>query len=1027
VIRTKTELKLCDVARRKGENELEASQSKRGGEVTFERKSAMQMPELLVFVRLFVVGLVTAEVFRLTWSIGIQFGRSIADINPAWRLGVAVLIGAICAGYFWARQGVDHSIRLYRSYRVDLLAMLVLGAWTNLLIENWLERLHKMAAGVGPFWAPTIIGVLTLMMASALWRTYLPRKPEQPQQFFFLTDDEIAGEADDVLGSNEQANSFAATVLASGSHAGIVFGIDAPWGTGKTSFLNLAQRHWETTAPDSLIVFRFEPLRYASDTDLADKLIRDLSAVIQREVYVPEFRPAASRYSRMLKGRTDFSFFGLKFSIEPSSETVDELLDDIDAVLKRIRRRVIVIIDDLDRLDAKSINNVLFIARRTFRLTQAAYILCYDTEILVGAKDEGEKARHFLEKFVNVKLSLFIDSKTLQEFLLHDWKKKGSGYPSIPADTMIKLSAVLGELAAVLRDDNAAKYLPLVGDLRKIKRFVNAILLLQLEKTDLSQSDFNGRDLLNLILLHLHFPGLFRRIYAEETEGRSGAFSVRREVGSGTSRYVNAPQLQQAIEPLRGGVEEFLLIQLFDVEALGIDDTSEVDEATRSSRACFNDSRSRNLEKFLKLIVRFSTPEPSETFRLYQVAVARVVEDRELVSAILTDGPFSLASGERSHDQFWRILLSKSYDFDSRTANDAIKTLVKYLPSYSTIEADGRGLRPRSIYSLILLLDRAGWGRTSGKRRSNSAENIVEVARRIFGEAEYEREGLIDQLAAPERGVLGWYDLLLFRLQCSADRGGQVFNVTNALIVHDDANARTEGDTRLLAISGMRTLSQRIFSKFHEEFVKPGRNYLAAVEETSEQLFFGAAEEHLKNGAEQIGAAETLQHRLLATKSMVKTFVIYQLTNRKPPTGSGVGCGYYDPEGRADKSDIASLMNKYIFEVCFNPELDSRNVYRFADYCLCKLANGFWSSAEDEDDGYFPTPASLSDELDASELVAYWEKFGPTIKQMNLPNLNSRVFTHNYSADYKTDLPRVYDVLDSMISGGSSQSSTSVK
>ncbi len=194
-----------------------------------------------------------------------------------------------------------------------------------------------------------------------------------------------------------------------------------------------------------------------------------------------------------------------------------------------------MIIDDLDRLDAKSINNVLFIARRTFRLTRAATILCYDTEVLVGAKEEGDKARQFLEKFVNVKLSLFIDGKTLQGFLLRDWKNKGSEYPSIPADTMIKLSAVLAELARLLEADNAARYRPVVGDLRKIKRFVNALLLLQLEKTDLGRTDFNGRDLVNLILLHLHYPGLFRRVYAEETEGRSGSFSVRREVGSRTS------------------------------------------------------------------------------------------------------------------------------------------------------------------------------------------------------------------------------------------------------------------------------------------------------------------------------------------------------------------------------------------------------------------------------------------------------------------------------------------------------------
>src|SRR5690606_29493997 len=193
-------------------------------------------------------------------------------------------------------------------------------------------------------------------------------------------------------------------------------------------------------------------------------------------------------------------------------------LDDIDEVLRRIGRRVIVVIDDLDRLDSKTVNNVLFATRRTLKLSQATYILCYDTEVLVD-NEEGSRAREFLEKFVTVKLSLFVDSSKLRDFLRQDWKQDGTQFGLVPPDTMIKLGAVLNELAEILDGELAANYLSLVGDLRKVKRFINAILMMQIEKTDLGRTDFNKRDLINLMLLHLHYPGVFRRIYAEETEG----------------------------------------------------------------------------------------------------------------------------------------------------------------------------------------------------------------------------------------------------------------------------------------------------------------------------------------------------------------------------------------------------------------------------------------------------------------------------------------------------------------------------
>lgn len=981
--------------------------------MTSQRKSTAPMPELLVFARAFALGLVVAEVVRLAYIAGSQFADTIEDADPRWRMSITLLAALLTGAYFWARQGFDQSKRLYLSWRVDLLVMILLGVETDFLIEPWLEKVHDVVEGANPLWAPTLLSVLLMIIASALWRGYAPKRPQPAPQLYFLTDDEIKLKSEDILGSETQAKSFAETVLASGSHAGIVFGIDAPWGTGKTSFINLAQQHWESVKPRNVIVFRFEPLRYASDPDLADKFIRDLSAVIQREVFVPEFRPTASRYSRMLKGKTDFSFLGFKFSLEPSAETVDELLDDIDAVLMRIGRRVIVIVDDLDRLDLKAANNVLFIARRTFRLTQAAYVLCYDTEVLIAGKEDGDRARQFLEKFVNVKLSLFVDAGTLKEFLRVDWGSDTRRFPAIPADTMVKLAAVLDELATALGDDNAAHYLPLIGDLRKIKRFVNAVLLLQLDKADLGRTDFHQRDLLNLVLLHLHYPGIFRRLYAEETEGRTGAFSVRRGDGSSRgSNYTNSPGLDSVMKSCDPGAT-FLLMQLFDLQSLGLQDFTELPESVRSSRACFNSGKHRNLEAYLKLIVRFSTPEPRDTFRLYQEAVERVVTGGKKISAILNEQEFSLTRGEIAHDQFWRILVSQSYDFTATTANDAISTLVDYLPRYSLVDADARGLRARSIYTLILLLDRAGWGRTAGKRKNNSRENVVEVARRIFGEGEHRDVGLLDALSSVDRGAIGWNDLMLFRLQCNADRQGQVFQVHTALIVHGDMKAPTSGDTRLLAIAGMRTISQRVFARFHEQFIKPGRNFLASVDETPDGSFFGDSASHVLEEAQKHGNSDELRHRLLGTRSLAKTFVLYQLANAKPPTGSGVGCGYYDPDGKADRAGIAELMNQYIFDVCFSPEADADNVQRFVDYCLCSLESGLWAGGDEE--GYVPTASSLADGLDSKALAAYWAKFGAAIKAMGLTTLDRQVHTLNYVADYKTDLPRIFDVLDSML------------
>ncbi len=546
------------------------------------------MPELLVFARAAALGFASAEIFHIA-HIG---GNGIAALwdyfDPSLRLALVAILLVLLAWYSASRGIAGNVLRFWRSQRVDLLLSIMLGVWANYIFLPVTQTFHASVGKADPLWTLVAMSFLLLMIASSLIRALGGQTKESASQLYFLTDDEIRMAADDVLANQEQATHFAQTVVSSASSSGLVYGIDGPWGTGKTSFINLANNYWQLNASNEVIVFKFESLRYASDPDLSERLIRDLSAEIQRQVFVPEFQPAATRYSRMLKGKADFSFLGFKLALEPSTETMDELLEDIDDVLKRIRRRLIVVVDDLDRLEAKAVNNVLFTLRRTFKLSQATYILCYDTENLVAIRDEGERARQFLEKFVNIKLSLFVDSSALTRFLRRDWNKDDGKNQSIPSETMLKLASILSELADILEDKQlAANYMPLIGDMRKLKRFVNAVLAMQIEKTNLARTDFNRRDLINLMLLHLNYPGIFRRIYTEETEGRSGIFSIATKANADTTEYVNEDGYSNFAESCKG-LDGFLLDQLFKGDSLALGAYGSVDESVSASRACFN-------------------------------------------------------------------------------------------------------------------------------------------------------------------------------------------------------------------------------------------------------------------------------------------------------------------------------------------------------------------------------------------------------------------------------------------------------
>lgn len=975
-------------------------------------KPAMNMPELRVFGKPLVIGFVVAEVWRAAFYLGASFSQVLVDVGPWVQAAGILTIALICITYAFKRGAHAAAARIGRSFRIDLLIAIGVGIWINLLVAPWLARPHNALKDADPYWAPAMLLLLCIMLLSPLIRSYWPRPKKTIPQQYFIADEEISDQREDLLERKSQAKSFAEAVLESGAHPGLIFGVEGPWGVGKTSFINLAERYW-SQSEDRVIVCRFEPLRYASEPDLADRLIRDLSGSIQRKVFAPEFRPTASRYSRLIKGKADVSFLGFKLSLEPSPETVDELLEDINEVLKRIGRRVIIVIDDLDRLDAKTINNVLFATRQTFKLSQATYVLCYDTEILAGSQDEGSRAREFLEKFVTVKLSLFVDSSNIRDFLKRDWQQVENHLGSIPSDTMVKLGAVLNELANILHGELAASYSPLVGDMRKVKRFVNAMLLMQIEKSELGRTDFNRRDLINLILLHLHYPGLFRRIYSEETQGRIGIFSVRRDYKE--RKFKNSDEFLTLVNE-QPGAAAFLLTQLFNVNTLQLGDSNGMDEAVLASRACFNNESFRNLEDYLKLIVHFATPEPQKTYVLYQEAVESIRKGSS-ISSVLTSPDFLLEQGEYAHDQFWRVLINQSHSFNYDAAEDAIDTLIDCLPLYTSIDNYDQGLRQRSIYSLLLLLDRAGWGRALGSRPANTAENIVDIANRILGEGSFNTKGLIHRLASNDRGVLGWNDLMLFRLQCSADRLGQLHNLQSALIFNTDKNAKRDGLVSDLALIGMRKLSQEVFALFKRTYIDLQRNFLSDVDDTNANAIRGLGKTRLdqqtsSDNDQHDKSGISLDQRISITRSSIKTFVIFQLSNSSPPHGVGVGCGYYDENGSADMGGIAKLMNEYIFGFCFNPNIEEDNIFHFIDYCLSNLSRSYFIG--EGDIGYVAAKSGIVGGLDPIKMGKYWNDNKEQIFQLSLQNEERMVFTSSYTASYSDDLKGVFKILDEL-------------
>ncbi|WP_024607399.1 hypothetical protein [Pseudoalteromonas sp. TAB23] len=412
----------------------------------------------------------------------------------------------------------------------------------------------------------------------------------------------------------------------------------------------------------------------------------------------------------------------------------------------------------------------------------------------------------------------------------------------------------------------------------------------------------------------------------------------------------------------------------------------------------------KTLKLWPNFIDHYTKPEIQKTFSFYNTAINRVLGGADIRLILASDDFDSIDT----HEQFWSMLISKARQLDEKTACEAIKAIIQELPNYPSLSDNGQGLRHRSIHSIILILAKANWAKLSDGRRQNTKACNQKIAQLIFGKKN-NHLSIIRSLIIQERGAIGWKDLMLFRLLCSIARGGQIFNLYDALILDQDPNAETTGAVDKLEILEMRKISQAIFTLFKLEYIDKQKNFLCILDETPKEMFLGDRrfkEIRFKTKMET-------NRDINEAKTSIKSFVIYQLSNKAASSRAGIGCGYYDESGEYDNHNISVLMNRYLFDICFNPEKNAKNPIYFLDYCLSNFSDSYFT--EQTDKGYVPTLDSLTSVLDKNMLAKYWGKYGSTVKETAQSYLDREVVSVNYIAFYKDDLNSTFEVLDKLI------------
>jgi hypothetical protein len=290
-------------------------------------------------------------------------------------------------------------------------------------------------------------------------------------------DNPIRHKDQDQLGRARVAEVIAKEILTLDASEGCVVGILGPWGSGKTSLVNLVRN--ELTAPPGLVVLEFNPWMFSGTDELLERFFFELAAQFRsRTDRLSDLADQFEAYGEVVAPLRLLPVIGvwierarsvlqaIKKARERRKAGVLVQRDQLAKKLAELQVPIVIIVDDLDRLHTNEIRDIFKLVRLTGSFPNLIYVLAFDRHrVETALTEEGLVGRDYLEKILQVAYDI----------------------PVVPEKVLtVRLTA---ELDAALQDiDNPGPFdsiawpdvlieviRPLIRNIRDVRRYVASL------------------------------------------------------------------------------------------------------------------------------------------------------------------------------------------------------------------------------------------------------------------------------------------------------------------------------------------------------------------------------------------------------------------------------------------------------------------------------------------------------------------------------------------------------------------------
>lgn len=235
-----------------------------------------------------------------------------------------------------------------------------------------------------------------------------------------LADTPLEDPKEDLLEFAPFASNLADAICKISAEECLVFALYGLWGTGKTTCLNFVL-HYISKKPknEKPIVVRFNPWWFSGHGELLNQFFKEFRISLGKE---ERFKGVVKLLADLTEGISRVPEPKVKIMAKVTSWFLRSLGKDKEAgqVRDAIRRdlqqqpsRILVVIDDIDRLPAEEVRDVFRVIKAVADFPKTIYLLAFEKGIVVKALESLQEmpGEAYLEKIVQVPFDLPIPDK----------------------------------------------------------------------------------------------------------------------------------------------------------------------------------------------------------------------------------------------------------------------------------------------------------------------------------------------------------------------------------------------------------------------------------------------------------------------------------------------------------------------------------------------------------------------------------------------------------------------------------------